>query len=83
MKSKEEVIYSMCLTYRPDYKIRKMSDDPPWTLGMTEHEAKMLYKIMEALYNDDIEPLLKRRLNRNNLFGEDNAPRRRKRKIKS
>ena len=37
MKSKEEVIYSMCLTYRPDYEIRKMSDDPPWTLGMTEH----------------------------------------------
>jgi hypothetical protein len=83
MKSKEEVIYSMCLTYRPDYEIRKNIDDPPWILGMTETEAKMLYKVMEALYNDDIEPLLKRKLNRKNLFGEDNAPRRRKRKTKS
>jgi hypothetical protein len=50
---------------------------------MTDFEAKMLYKIMESLYNDDIEPLLKRKLNRKNLFGEDNAPRRRKRKTKS
>jgi hypothetical protein len=83
MKSKEEVIYSMCVLYRPDYDIRKNEGDPSWILGMTEMEAKMLYKIMEALYNDDIEPLLKRKLNRKNLFGEDNAPRRRKRKTKS
>jgi hypothetical protein len=83
MKSKEEVIYSMCLTYRPDYEIRKEPNDPSWITGMTEYEAKMLYKTMEALYNDDIEPLLKRKLNRKNLFGEENAPRRRKRKTKS
>jgi hypothetical protein len=83
MKSKEEVIYSMCVLYRPDYDIRKNEGDPSWILGMTDVEAKMLYKIMESLYNDDIEPLLKRKLNRKNLFGEDNAPRRRKRKTKS
>ena len=83
MKSKEEVIYSMCVTYRPDYEIRKDPNDPSWLVGMTEDEAKMLYKVMESLYNDDIEPVLKKRLNRNNLFGEVNAPRRRKRKTKS
>ena len=83
MNSKEEVIYSMCLTYRPDYEIRKTDGDPPWVSGMTEYEAKMLYKTMESLYNDDLEPLLKRMLNRNNLFGEKNAPRKRKRNTKS
>lgn len=83
MKSKEDVIYSMCVTYRPDYEIRKEPDDPSWLVGMTETDAKMLYKIMESLYNDDIEPLLKRMLNRNNLFGEEHAPKRRKRKTKS
>ena len=82
MKSKEEVIYSMCVTYRPDYEIRKELTDPPWIVGMTEYEAKMLYKVMESLYND-IEPLLKRMLNRKNLFGEESAPRKRKRKTKS
>lgn len=81
MKSKEEVIHSMCITYRPDYGIRKKPTDPSWLIGMTEQEAKMLYKVMESLYNDDIEPLLKKMLNRNNLFGEKNAPRKRKRKI--
>jgi hypothetical protein len=83
MKSKEEVIYSMCVLYRPDYEIRKNKGDPSWILGMTDFEAKMLYKIMESLYNDDLEPLLQGMLNRRNLFGEDNAPRRRKRKTKS
>jgi hypothetical protein len=83
MNSKQEVIHSMCVLYRPDYDIRKEPNDPSWILGMTEYEAKMLYKIMESLYNDDIEPLLKRKLNRKNLFGEENAPHRRKRKTKS
>jgi hypothetical protein len=78
MKSKEEVIYSMCVLYRSDYDIKKNEGDPSWILGMTDFEAKMLYKIMESLYNDDLEPLLQGMLNRRNLFGEDNAPRRRK-----
>lgn len=83
MKSKEEVIHSMCLDYRHDYDIRKLDTDPPWTSGLTEKDAKILYKVMESLYNDDIEPQLKKILNRKNLFGEDNAPHRRKRKAKS
>lgn len=59
MKSKEEVIHSMCLTYRHDYGLRKSIDDPPWTSGMTEEDAKSLYKVMEQIYNNDIEPILK------------------------
>ena len=59
MKNKEEVITSMCTWYRSDYVLRKEKADPPWTLGMTEDDAKMLYKTMESIYNHNIEPLLK------------------------
>lgn len=58
MKSKEEIIQSMCLTYRHDYGLRKLSTDPSWASGMTEEDAKSLYKIMEQLYNNDIKPLI-------------------------
>jgi len=77
-KCKEDVITSMCYTYRHDYGLRKLDTDPPWTAGMTDEDAKMLYKTMEQIYNNDIEPLLKDR----NPFGEKNAPKRHRRKTK-
>jgi hypothetical protein len=55
---KEEVIYNMCMTYRHDYGLRKGENEPPWTAGMTEEDARMLYKTMEQIYNNNIEPLL-------------------------
>jgi hypothetical protein len=58
MKSKEEIINSMCMTYRHDYGLRKLPTDPPWIAGMTEEDAKMLYKTMEQIYTNDIEPLV-------------------------
>ena len=67
MKSKEEIIHDMCMTYRHDYGLRKNDNDPPWTAGMTEYDAKQLYKVMEQIYNNDIEPILKH-------YEEKNAP---------
>lgn len=67
MKNKHDVIHSMCLFFRPDY------------VDMNQSEAKSLYNLMEVLYNEDLEPYLKQRLNRKNLFGEKNAPKRHKR----
>ncbi len=58
MKSKEEIVNSMCYTYRHDYGLRKLPSDPPWTAGMTEDDAKMLYKTMEQIYTNDIAPLV-------------------------
>ena len=49
----------MALSYRHDYGLRKDPNEPPWTAGMTEQDAKMLYKTMEQIYNHNIEPLLK------------------------
>ena len=56
---KEQIIYDMCMTYRHDYGLRKLPGEPPWTAGMTEEDAIMLYKTMEQIYNHNIEPLLK------------------------
>lgn len=58
MKNREEIIHSMALSYRHDYGLRKEPNDPSWTAGMTEEDAKMLYKTMEQIYTNDIEPLL-------------------------
>jgi len=58
MKSKEEIINSMCLSYRHDYGLRKLPDEPSWTAGMTEKDAVMLYKTMEQIYNNNIEPII-------------------------
>ena len=63
MKTKEQIITDMCYTFRHDYGLRKQSDPGgytfPFEAGMTEEEAIMLYKQMEQIYNNDIEPLLK------------------------
>lgn len=71
MKNKEEIIHDMCMTYRHDYGLRKTDSEPPWTSGMTEQDAKMLYKVMEQIYNNNIEPIIKQ------LKGKTNASKRR------
>ena len=58
MTEKEQTITDMCYTYRHDYGLRKEPNDPSWTAGMTEQDAKMLYKTMEQIYNNNIEPLI-------------------------
>ena len=66
MKTPAEIIHSMCMTYRHDYGLRKEDGDPSWTSGMTEQDAKILYKTMEQIYNNDIEPLLRKKHNHKN-----------------
>ena len=66
MKNKEQIINDMCMTYRHDYGLRKFPGEPNWTAGMTEQDAKMLYKTMEQIYNNDIEPLLRKKHNHKN-----------------
>ena len=59
MMEREQIIHDMCMTYRHDYGLRKKPNDPPWLSGMTEEEAKGLYKTMEQIYTNNIEPILK------------------------
>ena len=67
MKNKEQIITDMCYTYRHDYGLRKEDGEPNWTAGMTEQDAKMLYKTMEQIYNNNIEPIIE------HYKGQENA----------
>ena len=67
MKNKEQIITDMCYTYRHDFGLRKKDGEPNWTSGMTEQDAKMLYKTMEQIYNNDIEPIIE------HYKGQENA----------
>ena len=58
MKNKEQIIHDMCMTYRHDYGLRKKDNEPNWTAGMNEQDAKMLYKTMEQIYTNNIEPII-------------------------
>jgi hypothetical protein len=73
--TKEEVIHMMCLEYRHDFGLRKQPDDPPWEAGMTEKDAKVLYSVMEFIYNEIIKLAEAK-----TLKGKSNANKRRKRK---
>jgi len=68
MKNREEVIHSLCVWHRNDYLIRKEITDPSWTAGMTEDDAKMLYKTMELIYSQYFEPIVR---NHPNAFKTD------------
>lgn len=63
MKTKEETIHSMCMTWRHDYGlIKEQKSNPDFldlvTSGMTETDRLFLYKQMEQLYNHHIQPLV-------------------------
>ena len=58
MRTREETITSMCYTYRHDYGLRKGEGEPPWTAGMTEQDAKMLWNTMAQIYDNDIAPFV-------------------------
>lgn len=75
-QTKEEIIHMMCLEYRHDYGLRKSDDSTPLESGMTEKDAKVLYTVMEFIYNELIKLHEARKLK-----GKTNAPKRRKRKV--
>ena len=60
MKTREEIINNMCMTFRHDYGLRISEDDRMYTLmsGMTEREAQELYDAMAQIFDNDIAPLV-------------------------
>lgn len=61
MKTREEIINNMCMTFRHDYGLVISDDDRMYSLmsGMTESERKMLFNNMAQIFDNDIAPLLK------------------------
>jgi len=60
MKTREQIITSMCYTYRHDYGIVKQEDPGgynfPSLSGMTEVERKSLWNTMAQIFDNDIMP---------------------------
>jgi len=60
MKTREQIITSMCYTYRHDYGLIKEADpggyDFPMSSGMTESERKTLWKQMAQIFDNNIWP---------------------------
>lgn len=62
MKTREQIITSMCYTYRHDYGITKQEDPGgynfPSLSGMTEVERKSLWNTMAQIFDNDIVPYM-------------------------
>lgn len=62
MKTRDEIITSMCYTYRHDYGIIKEEDSGgysfPFSSGMTEVERRGLWLQMAQIFDNDIAPYM-------------------------
>jgi hypothetical protein len=60
MKTREEIIISMCYTWRHDYGLTKETDPGgynfPGIAGMTQVEREYLWKQMAQIFDNDILP---------------------------
>ena len=56
MKTREEIITSMCYTYRHDYGLDRHPDDAAFVAGMTGSERTALWKQMAQIFDNNIWP---------------------------
>jgi hypothetical protein len=56
MKTREQIITSMCMTYRHDYGLDKHPDDADFVAGMTGSQRKALWNQMAQIFDNDIWP---------------------------
>ena len=60
MVTREQIINSMCFTYRHDYGLTISEDDKMYTLnsGVTETERKAIWITMAQIFDHDIAPYM-------------------------
>ena len=56
MKTREEIITSMCYTYRHDYGLEKTYEGYLPISGMTNNERAALYNTMAQIFDNVIAP---------------------------
>jgi hypothetical protein len=56
-KTREQIITSMCYTYRHDYGLTKPSGDRLGA-GMTTEQQQALWRQMAQIFDNDIEPYM-------------------------
>jgi hypothetical protein len=79
VKTREEIIHLMCVTYREDYEVPKLAADPPWVRGMTALERRGLWRVMEQIYDINIKPVLEKKYGNQNTQSSKTTRNRRKR----
>ena len=63
MKSRDEIITSMCYTYRHDYGLTRSDDEPVWASGMTQRDREALWKTMAQIFDNAIAPYMEIKTN--------------------
>ena len=58
MKTRDEIITSMCYTYRHDYGLNKHPDDAPFVSGVTGSQRKAIWNQMAQIFDNDILPYM-------------------------
>lgn len=54
--TRDEIITSMCYTYRHDYGLDREDTDSSWLAGMTPSERQGLWDTMAQIFDNDIKP---------------------------
>lgn len=61
MKTREDIIVSMCMTYRHDFGLVRNTGQLgpyPFPSGMTDQEKEALYRQMSQIFDNDIAPYM-------------------------
>jgi len=61
MKTREDIINSMCFTCRHDYGLERSTGEfgpYPFPSGMTDEEKESLYRQMAQIFDNDIAPYM-------------------------
>jgi len=59
MKTREQIITSMCYTMRHDFGLGRPTDSPfPFSSGLTDQERQDLWNQMAQIFDNDIAPEL-------------------------
>jgi hypothetical protein len=59
MKTRDEIITAMCLTWRHDYGLERREHDGPGgliTMGLTEQQRQSLWNQMAQIFDNNIAP---------------------------
>jgi hypothetical protein len=56
MKTREDIITSMCYTWRHDYGLIKDPGAHKFAAGMTREEQQFLWRQMAQIFDNDIAP---------------------------
>jgi hypothetical protein len=58
IKTRDEIITSMCYTYRHDFGLNKEQNAYPFQAGMTQEDRESLWRQMAQIFDNDIHPYM-------------------------